>query len=192
VKNALSAWTIAMAAALAVSLTPSANALIIFSDVTYTTNSITFTIDGDLTGYIAPQHPEQFSIRMPGDIFIGPTSGFIPNHWSASPFDNKVFTLGNLYNNYDTVPYTWSGLDGTLADAYATNNTVTVSWSEDWLDESASDPTLEFVWGNGHDNSLHTLLVPYDVTSPVPEPTTMLLLGAGLAGLVGLRRKFKK
>ena len=44
-------------------------------------------------------------------------------------------------------------------------------------------------WGSGHPMQIDNLVVS---TAPVPEPATMLLMGTGLAGLLGARRKKKK
>jgi hypothetical protein len=52
--------------------------------------------------------------------------------------------------------------------------------------------TIDFMNGEYHWGGAAPLYATID-TAPVPIPSTMLLLGSGLAGLVGIaRRRFKK
>lgn len=61
------------------------------------------------------------------------------------------------------------------------------------LDPSSSDSYM--FWDAIHPTTYaHSLIaeVAYNEVAPIPEPTTMLLLGTGLVGLAGFRRKAKE
>jgi hypothetical protein len=144
------------------------------------------------------------------DLFI--ISGYLDNYstnhlWNTS--DSLLgFTGAGLHNIYDTNDVHWGTLaiyDGLLSLS-GTGNLYVENLFGLTFDQTG---TISNIWGNGlniyydfADNpwlngSTYSLLgggslLAYNTQAPVPEPSTMLLLGAGLLGLARFRKKLKR
>ncbi len=169
------------------------HATYVFTDVAYTSNTVTFTIDGDMTGYQAPSiSPDQFSIRYtPGMV----DSEFTPNvSWAPNVFDNKTLAdVGNTGLFSSTIPYSWSIYFNSLANSVATMNTVTLTMQGDWLNPGFDASDISFWWGNGLTNNSsnsNPTFLGVDA-AVVPIPAAIWLMGTGLIGLIGISRKNK-
>jgi len=123
----------------------------------------------------------------------GLTDGSAPGDWRLptilewESFINALYEYPALGNAAGDAK--WSEADaftGVQSTVYwsSTEYTIDQAWVADmsigWMRYAYKDPGPPgfYVW-------------PVRV-SPVPEPTTILLLGSGLIGLLGFRRKFKK
>jgi len=155
-----------------------------FTDVSYTSNSVNFTINGDMSGYDNPNSKKIFSILYaPGMLLAGQAN----NAWSSNVFDDE-----ELQDDGDTNTFSWSEYSKNLKSAVATGNDVTLALlSQNLLDTGSgfSADDISFVWGNSQDNKWTVLGV--GIAPTVPIPASVWFMGSGLLGLFGFARKNK-
>ncbi len=167
------------------------------TDVAQLLSDLNFTLsNGATTGTLASSSAQQLTVASNGNFTLGSTAatgwGLNNNVSGGLQLDALGFVgpagliigppgPGNVYSNAN------ASIAGNVPHNPFLNETAT--FTLDILGVTVDTNITSVVFSFGTTAGID---VPATGTAPVPEPTTMLLLGFGLVGIWGIRKKLKK